>query len=144
LIGNAFSSPTVEILLRPLQRLFRPKEYPVYDYNFAWKSHPGEGSEEGPLAASTTRTSSEPTRQDSSKSSSSEDNDFAWKSNRVEESSEEETMAASTTRNSLELPRQVSSTSSSSEENEEPAANAKRKISLPEAELCGLYEEFDI
>jgi hypothetical protein len=37
LIGNAFSVPVVEILLRPLQTKFLKREYSDYTYNYVWQ-----------------------------------------------------------------------------------------------------------
>jgi hypothetical protein len=36
LIGNSFSIPAVEILLRPLQAFYSSQEYPKFNYEFAW------------------------------------------------------------------------------------------------------------
>eukprot|EP00339_Tiarina_fusa_P001355 CAMPEP_0117007664 /NCGR_PEP_ID=MMETSP0472-20121206/7468_1 /TAXON_ID=693140 ORGANISM="Tiarina fusus, Strain LIS" /NCGR_SAMPLE_ID=MMETSP0472 /ASSEMBLY_ACC=CAM_ASM_000603 /LENGTH=535 /DNA_ID=CAMNT_0004709507 /DNA_START=15 /DNA_END=1618 /DNA_ORIENTATION=- len=41
LIGNSFSIPTVEILLRPLQALFATQEYPQFSYEFVWTRQTG-------------------------------------------------------------------------------------------------------
>ncbi len=44
LIGNAFSVPVIDILLRELQSKFERRVYMNYAYEFAWKpkSEPGE------------------------------------------------------------------------------------------------------
>jgi hypothetical protein len=36
LVGNAFSVPVVQDLLRPLQTLFVSRKYAGYDYEFPW------------------------------------------------------------------------------------------------------------
>lgn len=38
LIGNAFSVPVVEILLRQLQTKFSKREYKDYTYNYVWRT----------------------------------------------------------------------------------------------------------
>ena len=38
LIGNAFSVPVVEILLRELQSKFTKREYSDYTYNYVWRT----------------------------------------------------------------------------------------------------------
>lgn len=38
LIGNAFSVPTVEILLRELQKKFPKREYNDYTYSYVWRT----------------------------------------------------------------------------------------------------------
>jgi len=37
LVGNAFSVPVVEALLRPLQLVFARRNYVGYDYRYAWE-----------------------------------------------------------------------------------------------------------
>jgi hypothetical protein len=55
LLGNAFSIPTVELLLRPLQRIFARKDYPDFSYEFAWNAKESERVE---LSADTVSTPS--------------------------------------------------------------------------------------
>jgi hypothetical protein len=35
-VGNAYSVPIMEHLLKPLQRIFSARNYPVFQYKYAW------------------------------------------------------------------------------------------------------------
>jgi hypothetical protein len=53
LLGNAFSIPTVEILLRPLQSIFARRYYPNFSYEFAWNAKESERAQFSADTAST-------------------------------------------------------------------------------------------
>lgn len=58
LIGNSFSIPVVQMILKPLQKIFENRQYPGYDYKLEWEEghpqdleadeNPGEPEEAAP------------------------------------------------------------------------------------------------
>ena len=43
LVGNAYSVPVMEYLLKPLQQLFATHEYPPYQYAYEWNVSDASG-----------------------------------------------------------------------------------------------------
>ena len=54
LVGNAYSVPVMEHLLKPLQRMFRTRDYPAFQYEYPWEEahelHPLEAARQVVLA----------------------------------------------------------------------------------------------